>query len=249
MTTPEAATERETFEAFLSSLGADGPAAGPEWLRSVGEALFEAMEADAGRDWVRRMHRELVRLDGEVPFSVVHDWHHLSVRPVLVEASERRGGVPARHLAVADLHERASNGERIGETAWTAALGPALRELYEYAYPYADAHAAAASAAGTYALANGYGEAEAAAYGASYAELNTEANARSHADSNALANAPAVARALAATDPVAYAATYPAARVRAVVRAYAEQDRTRTRDVGARLAEGLADSLARVAAA
>ncbi|MFI6847259.1 SpcZ [Kitasatospora sp. NPDC050467] len=251
MTTPEAATERETFEAFLSSLGADGRAAGPEWLRGVGEALFEAMEADAARDWARRVHLELVRLDGEVPFGVVHDWHHRSVQPVLVEASERRGGVAARHQAVADLHERASNGEWIGETAWAAELRPALRELYgyAYAYAYADAYAAAASAAGAYALANGYGEAEAAAYGASYAELNTEANARAHADANALANAPAVAGALAATDPAAYAATYPAARVRAVVRAHAEQDRTRTRDVGARLADGLADSLARVAAA
>ncbi|WP_405362845.1 SpcZ [Kitasatospora sp. NBC_00085] len=249
MTTPEAATERETFEAFLSSLGADGRAAGPEWLRGVGEALFEAMEADAARDWARRVHLELVRLDGEVPFGVVHDWHHRSVQPVLVEASERRGGVAARHQAVADLHERASNGEWIGETAWAAELRPALRELYGYAYAYADAYAAAASAAGAYALANGYGEAEAAAYGASYAELNTEANARAHADANALANAPAVAGALAATDPAAYAATYPAARVRAVVRAHAEQDRTRTRDVGARLADGLADSLARVAAA
>ncbi|GAA2153294.1 hypothetical protein GCM10009760_50860 [Kitasatospora kazusensis] len=248
MTTPAAAVEPLTFELFLASLGGDAGAAGPEWLKGVGEALFEVMAADAGREWARRVHRELVRLDGEVPFTVVHDWHHRSVQPVLAEASTRRGGDAARHRAVADLHERASNGERVGEPAWTAALGPALREMYGYAYPYADAYAAAASAAGAYASANGYGEDEAAAYGASYAELNTEANARAHADANALANAPAVARALAASDPAAYAATYPAARVRAVVRAYAEQDRTSAGDVGARLADGLADSLARAAA-
>ncbi|MEU3573821.1 SpcZ [Kitasatospora sp. NPDC036755] len=262
-------TSSETFPAFHSAPGAatrapDGapvaaegrveePAGGPAvppWLAQVAEALSDGMDADAARAWARRVHREVERLDGRVPFSVVHDWYCSAVGPLLAEASARLGGSTAPHRAVLALHERAVDGGPVDEGTWRAALEPGLRELYRHVYPSAEAHAAAAAAAGAYALANGYDEAEAARFGETYAELNTTANVRSHTDANALANAAAMAAAYAAADPAAYAATWPAARVRAVVRVHADRNDERgERAAWARLAEGLADGLARADAA
>ncbi|MFJ9445659.1 SpcZ [Kitasatospora sp. NPDC101235] len=254
-------TLSETFSAFYSSLGtvarAPGGAAAPDegpampsWLAQVSEVLFDGMDADVARTWARRVHQELERLNGRVPFSVVHDWYCSAVGPILTEASARRGGSDAPHEAALALRARALSGGRIDEGTWRTALEPEMRELFRHAYPYAEAYATAAAAAGSYALANGYGEAEAAQYGETYAELNTAANVRSHADANALANSASVAAAYAAADPAAYAETYPSARVRAVVRVHAgRQDERGERATWARLADGLAAGLARAGAA
>ncbi|MEU9047151.1 MULTISPECIES: SpcZ [unclassified Kitasatospora] len=254
-------TSSETFSAFYSSLGAaarapggagvsgEGPAM-PPWLAQVSEVLFDGMDAGTATAWARRVHRELERLNGRVPFSVVHDWYCSAVGPILTEASARRGGSAAQHQAVLALHARAMDDGPIDESTWRTALEPELRELFRDAYPYAEAYATAAAAAGSYALANGYSEAEAARYGETYAELNTAANVRSHADANALANAAAVAAAYAAADSAAYAATYPSARIRAVVRVHADrQDERGEHATWARLADGLAAGLARADAA
>src|SRR6202043_3954873 len=47
----------------------------PAWLAQVVTALFDGQEPAAARDWAARIHADLVRLDGRVPFAVVHDWH------------------------------------------------------------------------------------------------------------------------------------------------------------------------------
>ncbi|WP_051710011.1 hypothetical protein [Streptomyces sp. NRRL S-350] len=254
-------TPPETSSAFHASPGAAAQAPGgaatpgegpvlPLWLAEVSEALSDGLEAGAAREWARRVRQEAERLDGRVPFSVVHDWYCSAVGPVLAEASVRRGGSTAPHQAVLALHASALKGRRIDEDTWRAALEPELRELFHHAYPYAEAYATAAAAAGSFALANGYGETEAAEYGETYAELNTTANVRAHADANALANAAAVAAAYAAADPAAYAATYPSARIRAVVRADAGRpDEHGEHTTWARLADGLAAALSRADAA
>lgn len=247
-------TSSETFPASRPSLDAGSRApAGPDWLAQVSEVLSDGMDADAARDWEHRVRRELERLDGRVPFGVVHDWHCSAVGPVLAEASVRHGRSDAPHRAVLALHADALRGGRVDGTTWRAALEPALRELFQHAYPYAEAYAASAAAAGSFALANGYEPAEAARYGETYAELNTTANVRAHADANALANSAALAAAYAAADPDAYAGTCPFARVRAVVRVAADRQDEHgehgERAVRARLADGLADCLARADAA
>ncbi|MEZ0089210.1 SpcZ [Streptacidiphilus sp. EB129] len=216
----------------------------PGWLAQVAEVLCDVMGSERAEVWARRVAGELERLDG-VPFSVVHDWHASGLGPLTAEASARRGGDAAAHQAVRLLHLRALAGEQVAEPDWRSALEPALREVYRHAYAYAEAYATASGAARAFALSRGYDEIEATEYGETYAGSSTEANVRAHADANALAVAAATAAAFAAADATAYAATYPFAQVQACLRAHAELDVVKRQEVGSRLADGLADCLAR----
>ncbi|MGW5938252.1 SpcZ [Streptomyces celluloflavus] len=255
----------EAFPYFLAQLEAGmagrdeddpGPRRRPDlpaWAAQLVGVLFDGQDAAAARDWARRVHGELGRLGGRVPLGVVHDWHARVVAPMLAEASVRHGGAAGPHHAVRLLHTRTLAGERVPEADWTAALEPALREVYRHAYGYADACATAGAQAHAYAIANGFGEERAAEFAETYAQLNTGANARSYADANALANARALAAAYTAGDARAYARTYPFARVQAYAHAHAGRDgaagqEERHRAAYGRLADGLADSLARTAA-
>ncbi|MFE7117543.1 SpcZ [Streptomyces sp. NPDC057654] len=261
MTLPPVAPE--TFDQFLARLE-EGHAAGSydgapaPWFAQIVGALFDGQDAAAATGWARRIHGELVRLGGGVPFSVVHDWHAGTVAPLLAEAAVRRGDDAGAQEAVRALHVRAAAGERVGADEWEAALGAALAEVYRHAYAYDEAFATASADAHAYAMANDYGERKAAEFADGYAKLSTDANARSYAAANALATARAAAAAYASADARAYAETYPFASVRAYVLALADRDGDdgdaegrdeRRREACARLADGLADSLGRAAAA
>lgn len=214
----------------------------PLWLAQVVAVLADGQDAAAANDWARRIDDELERLGGRVPFSVVHDWQAHTVAPMLAESS-------ALHRSVGLLHARALAGERVTEAEWIAVLVPALRELYRDAYAYADAYATARANAHAYATANGFSENGAIEFADGYAKLNTDANVRSYADANAIANARALAAAFTAADERAFAECYPFAHVHAVAHAVAHtgQDDAaeRRRAAYARLADGLAESLAR----
>ncbi|WP_172381241.1 SpcZ [Streptomyces sp. MNP-20] len=260
----EAAETTEAFERFVARLAA-GPA-GPEhsaapdgsgaeppsWLAQLAAALFHGQDDRTARHWARSVHTALGRLEGPVPFAVVHDWHAHAVAPLLAEVSARRGGDGAALESVRRLHERALAGERPTRQEWTEALGPALTQVYGYAYAYADAYATASVNAREYAMDNDYGEEKAAEFAAMYAKLNTDANARSYADANALANTRALAAAFAGADGRAFAQAYPFAYVHAYALADAERaERTgreeRYRAACARLADGLTAALDRAA--
>ncbi|MEV5595504.1 SpcZ [Streptomyces sp. NPDC052496] len=239
--------------------GGDGPGAdgtdAPAWLVQTAAALFDGQGAEAAESWARRVFEQVARLEGRIPLSVVHDWQVRTVLPVLEAASVRRGGTGAELEAVRGLHERALAGGRATEGEWAAALEPALREVYRLAYAYADAFATAAANARAYAAANDYGEQKTAEFAEYYAKLNTGANARSFADAHALANSRALAAAYAGADARAYTEAYPGAYVHAYALAEANrevadgQEDERRRAAYGRLAEGLADSLARAAVA
>ncbi|MEU7256753.1 SpcZ [Streptomyces rimosus] len=257
----------EAFSCFLAQLEADGPGTGgggarsaegvtaPEWFVPVAAALFDGQPVEAATDWARRVYGEVERLEGRIPFGVVHDWHLRTALPMLVAASARRGGTGAELETVRALHERAAAGDPGTESEWAAALEPALREVYRLAYAYADAFATATANARAYAAANDYGEEKTEEFAAYYAKLNTGANARSFADAHALANSRAVAAAYANGDARAYAEAYPGAYVHAYALAEANrevadgQEDERCRAAYGRLAEGLAESLERAAAA
>ncbi|MFE0057865.1 SpcZ [Streptomyces sp. NPDC059003] len=240
----------ETRDAFVARLeaGPGGPDLG--WVTQVAAALFGGQDADTARVWAVRVHEDLVRLGGRVPFTVVHDWHAHTVVPLLAEAGARRGGDGAAQEAVRALHERALAGERAGEAEWAAALGPALTEVYRYAYAYAEAYATAAANARGYAMDNDFGEEKAAEFATMYAKLNTDANARSYADANAIAHTRLLAAAFAGADEEAFAAAYPFAYVHAYALADAERAEQegraeRYRAACGRLADGFTESLAR----
>ncbi|WP_225826417.1 SpcZ [Streptomyces naphthomycinicus] len=259
-----------SYDRFLARLDA-GPAATadraedgsatdpgpPDWLWQVIAVLYDGQDAAAAQDWALRVHGELARSAGRVPFSVVHDWHAHAVAPVLAEASARRGRPREPQEAVRDLHLRALAGGRVTETEWEAVLEPASRDAYRLAYAWADAFADAYAGAHAYALANDYGAERAAEFAGGYAESNTGANVASFADGNALAHAGATAAAWAAADARAYAETWPFAQVQVCALAWAadgerptapEEDGERAerlRSVYRRLADGLADALVR----
>ena len=195
------------------------PAAGmPAWLAQLVAALIDGQQPGTADDWARRLQAELVRLDGEVPFTVVHDWHARTVAPLLEQACAD-GSV---QRAVGRLHAAALAGRSVTEPEWAAALEPALREVYQRAYGYSDAYAVNYANAEVYGTANGFGEAGTREYATYYAELATGANLRAYADANAIANARACAAAFATADPAAYAESYPYAAVRAYAQALAD---------------------------
>ena len=201
-----------------SPVGDDTPdLGGLAWLAQVVTALFDGQEPAAAHDWAARVHADLVRLDGRVPFAVVHDWHAETVAPLLDEVCEGQAAVGA-------LHARALAGSPVAQPQWTAALEPALRDVYRRAYAYDDAYRVNYDSAHVYGTANGFGEEGTREYATYYAELATGANLRAYADANAIANARACATAFAAADPVRYAESYPYAAARAYALALANAD-------------------------
>ncbi len=220
----------------------------PLWLSRIVPALFDGQEADAARAWRVRLFEILARLDGEPPFRTVHDWHVRTVMPLAMETSERRGGTPALHAAVAALHRQNLAGALATEAQWAQALRPALREALRHAYPAADAHARAHRSALAYAAANAaaidaaYGSGE--AYARHYADLSIQANAEAYAAANADANAELLAQAFALQSAAHYAETFPAAMINAHAWGHAvEAGTSARREAYRRLAEGLIASL------
>jgi hypothetical protein len=206
----------------------DPPAPGlPHWTARLLDALYEGQGAG---DWAGRVHAELVRLAGQVPFSVVHDWHAGTVLPLLEPVCD-----PSE---LAGLHAQAGAGQVVPAETWLAALEPALRAIYHRAYDYDSGYAVNYANAEVYGLANDFGEDGTREYASYYAELATEANRQACADANAIAVGRALADCFAAAG-VGYAETFPDAAVRAYAQAAGGAEAYR------RLADGLLDSLAR----
>ncbi|WP_329295758.1 SpcZ [Streptomyces sp. NBC_01455] len=213
----------------------------PDWTVQIAEVLTEATGSSHGS----------VRPAAEVPFAAVHLWHAGAVADLIGAAVARRGGDRAPHEALRTLHERAAAGETFGEGAWSAALEPALREVYRLAYPREKVHTTAAAAASSFALSRGWAEKDAEEYGETYARMNTEVSERVHAEANTIANTAAYALAFATAEAEDYARAWPFALVRACVAAYAGADGTGGPDgqeARTRLRDGLVDAMGRVGA-
>jgi len=226
---------------FLTRLAGTGltepPAPGlPAWTARLLDALYEGLLAEDAniQDWATKVHAELVRLAGQLPFSVLHDWHANTVLPLLepvIGTSELAG-----------LHAQAGAGKAVPAETWWVALEPALRAIYHRAYDYDSGYAVNYANAEVYGLANDFGEEGTREYAGYYAELATGANRRASADANAIAVGRALADCFANSDPIGYAESFPDAAVRAYARAAGGSEAYR------RLADGLADSLARARA-
>ncbi|MFJ3667066.1 SpcZ [Streptomyces sp. NPDC090106] len=214
----------------------------PGWLDQVRDALTDT--AGEGSDGQGSAITD-------VSFAALHAWHAGPVADLIAETAARHGTDMAPHEAVRALHARAATGEPVDEATWSAALEPALREIYRLAYPRARVHERSASAAASFARSRGWTDAEADRYGETYAALNTEVSDRVHAEANAIANAAAYARAFAAGDPKAYAEAWPYALVRAWVAACAgsaDPDGPAAQEARNRLRDGLTDAVRRTSA-
>ena len=147
----------------------------PRWLAQMVPAFFDKQREEDAFAWGKDFTAALARIDGNVPFSVVHDWHANVVCLLGIEAAEKRGRDTAPHKALQALHLRALGGEKISADEWR----PVLKDAYAYAYAYAYANANAYAYAYAYAYANAY----------AYAYANANANADANAYANAYANA------------------------------------------------------------
>lgn len=245
----------------LSPAAVDLPAdALPTWLPPVLATLIDGCGggSDASAGWLRRIGGQLHASGGAVPFAVVHDWQARTVLPMMLAALEPAEPSEASDsmAALQRLHARAAGGEPAEESAWRAALEPALYELYRLAYDHAASYASAHASASAYASANNFSPDGAVSFAESYATHSADTNRQSFAESNAPAAAAALAAAYALPDggtEAAFAEAYPFALVRACAQAAAgaarrpvDSDGQGRRQAYLRLADGLADSLDRL---
>ncbi|MFC5372958.1 hypothetical protein ACFPIF_10360 [Brevundimonas faecalis] len=222
----------------------------PRWLAQMVPWMFDGMEPDEAKAWGSAFYAELARIDGKVPFSVIHDWHATVVGPLAIEVAEKRGRKPEVHKALAEMQFAALTGKKFSADEWRPVLKAAFYDAAAIAAAYADADA------------NAYADADANAYAYAYAYAYANADADAYADANANAYAYAYAYAYANADADAYANAdadaYADADANAYAYAYANADADAYADANAyayayarkasiaRLANGLVDCLKRV---
>jgi hypothetical protein len=124
--------------------GASGcpPQIMPFWLAKAADNLFDARLIQAApmfpdgsaKTWGVRFYGELKRLDGKVPFSVIHDWHATTIGPLVVEFSRRPEPNPwlgeEIPKALEDMHAAALAGRQIAANEWRPVLLDAFRHIH-----------------------------------------------------------------------------------------------------------------------
>lgn len=109
----------------------------PRWLAQMVPAFFDKQTEGAAFSWGVDFTAQLARLNGNVPFSVVHDWHANVVCTVGIEWAEKAKRDVSPHKALQDMHLRALAGDKVSADEWR----PVLKTAYAYAYADADAYA------------------------------------------------------------------------------------------------------------
>ena len=121
----------------------------PRWLAQMVPGFFDRQKFEDAKDWGLRFYKALDRIGGNVPFSVVHDWHANTVCQLGIDTAELRKRDATPHTALRALHLRALADEKIGagewrpvlKTAYANAYANANADAYAYAYAYANANA------------------------------------------------------------------------------------------------------------
>ena len=106
----------------------------PLWLSHSAFRLFRGQSLDSAKAWGSQFYAELKRLDGRVPFSVVHDWHANIVEPFVIEFSQRPEPNPwrsaGRPQALQALHASALGGDKIPADEWYRVLHDAFLHIF-----------------------------------------------------------------------------------------------------------------------
>ena len=113
----------------------------PRWLAQMVPAFFDKQTEGAAFSWGVDFTAQLARMNGNVPFSVVHDWHANVVCTVGIEWAEKAKRDVSPHKALQDMHLRALAGDKVSADEWRAVLKTANADAYAYAYAYANAYA------------------------------------------------------------------------------------------------------------
>jgi hypothetical protein len=157
----------------------------PRWLANRVSYFFDYQKKHDALVWGEAFYAALARIDGKVPFSVVHDWHANTVCPLAIDVATKRARDVDPHLALQELHKRALIGEKISADEWKPVLRSAYAYVYAdaYSYAYADAYADAIA----YADADANADADAYADAIAYADADANADAYADDDANAAA--------------------------------------------------------------
>lgn len=133
----------------------------PRWLAQMVPAFFDNQKEAEAKEWGLAFYKALARINGEVPFRVIHDWHASTVCALAIEVAEKRGVDPAPHKKLQALHAAARDEAKISADEWRPVLKDAYANAYAYAYAKvnADANAYANADADAYANANAYADA------------------------------------------------------------------------------------------
>jgi hypothetical protein len=139
--------------------------------------FFDSQNFADAKTWGLVFYEQLSRLNGAVPFSVVHDWHANVLGPLAIEVATKRKRNVIAHEALATMHAKALAGEKFSAEEWQ----PALKAAFFDAYTYTAAADDAATTAYTYTAAAdvsmGADDDDAYAYAGTivYAEMNAGA--------------------------------------------------------------------------
>ncbi len=130
----------------------------PRWLALLVPWLFDNQTKADALDWGSRFYCELARLDGRVPFSVVHDWHGNVVGALAVERSAKRGSKVETHEALRAMHAEVLTGKSFTADEWSPVLKAAFIDSAAFSSANANdnAFASALASADASASANAY---------------------------------------------------------------------------------------------
>jgi hypothetical protein len=105
----------------------------PRWLAQMVPYFFDNQKSDDAFGWGERVYAELARINGNVPFSVVHDWQANVVGPLAIETAKKRKRDVKPHEDKIALHQRALAGDVANKEEWVETLRPAYADAYAYA--------------------------------------------------------------------------------------------------------------------
>ena len=114
----------------------------PRWLAQMVLPFFDRQKPDDAFAWGLGFTAELARLNGVIPFAVIHDWHANTVCALGIDVAGLHKRDTAPHKSLQTLHLRALAGDKITEDEWR----PVLKNVYADAHAYANAADDAADA-------------------------------------------------------------------------------------------------------
>lgn len=112
----------------------------PRWLAQTTPWFFDYMAMEDARQWGLEFFAELKRLGGQVPFSVVYDWHANYTTVLAIEVTKAKGRDAAPHRKLQALHQRALTGDTASREEWRSSCAYAYADANAYAYAYAYAN-------------------------------------------------------------------------------------------------------------